>query len=616
MAGSSHDPGDRPDVEDHRAVSAPSPPLRPHARGPVPVQTADEAAAFDRRAIDAVGVPEPVLMENAGRSAALVARAVFFGGVSAAGGGSGRTSASRRPSVVALVGSGNNGGDALVALRSFAAWDHPVRAVLVADRAPDDPLLHGWSVDVVTDEDLDDDELGRILGDADLVVDGILGTGVRGAPRERQARVIRVLNGIAEGPHGPGDHASLADGPSSAGPAVLALDVPSGVDASTGAVPGEVVRADLTVSFGAPKLGALLHPARARVGRHVTVEIGFPPMLDDDASAFLVTPEWVARRLPRRPTDTHKNRVGRVVVVGGGAGMAGAAVLTGQAAFRSGAGLVQIASVAENREAIHGALPEAIFVDVTDAAALDAALDEADAVAAGPGLGTHEAASEVLRTVIGGGPSGPGGTAPLVLDADALNLAAEGAVDLAGVAADRPVLITPHPGEMTRLMDGGAGEDSKGDSEGRDAGERDAGGPDERTGPEASAAEIARRAVERFGCAVLFKGAPSLVASPEGSLAVDSQSSSDLAVAGMGDTLTGVCAGLLAQDRGSDTARAGSLALYLTGRAATLASRGPGLTPSDVAERLPDAVNELLRGARSETDLALPFVILDADPAR
>lgn len=581
-------------------MSAPSPPLRPFSRGPVPVQTADEAAAFDRRAIDAVGVPEPVLMENAGRSAALVSRALFMHG------GTARRS---HPSTVALVGPGNNGGDALVALRSFAAWGHPVRAVLVADRDPDDPLLHGWSVDVVTDEELDDDALGRLLADADVVVDGILGTGVKGAPRERQARVIRVLNG-RRGGRGDGrdGHRGVSDAGPAHRPMVVALDVPSGVDASTGAVPGEGVRADLTVSFGAPKLGALLHPAQARVGRHVTVEIGFPPMVDDDASAFLVTPEWVAERLPRRSTDTHKNRVGRVVVVGGGAGMAGAAVLAGQAAFRSGAGLVQIASVAENREAIHGALPEAIFVDVGDSAALGAALDEADAVAAGPGLGTHEAAAAVLGVVVGRA------SAPLVLDADALNLAAEGAIDLAGVAETRPVLITPHPGEMGRLMEADAA-----------------------SGSDASSADIARAAVERFGCAVLLKGAPSLVVSPGGALAVDSQSSSDLAVAGMGDTLTGVCVGLLAQARGAGDgggtssawaasatkanrlgapAWAGASALYLSGRAATLASRGPGLTPSDVAERLPDAMGELLEGGRSETDLDLPFVILDADPAR
>ena len=526
-------------------------PLRPFSRGPVPLQTAEEAGAFDREAIEETGVPQPVLMENAGRSAALVGREIFSGG-----------------RVVALVGSGNNGGDALVVARTLTAWGYDVEVVLTADRSTDDPLLHGWDVPVVTDKDVEDDELVRRLGHADFVVDGILGTGVRGAPRERQARVIRVLNG--------------------SGASVLALDVPSGVDASTGAIPGVAVRAAAPVSFGAPKLGALLHPGRDVVGRHVTVEIGFPPLGDDGASAFAVTPEWAMAARPLRASDTHKNRVGRVVVVGGGPGMAGAGILAGQAAFRAGAGLVQLVAPAVNRDAVHGALPEAIFVDWGDADAVTRALEEADAVAAGPGLGTDSDAADVLRRVVATG------SAPLLLDADALNLASEGVVDLPEVAGRRPLLLTPHPGEMARLHDPS----------------RD--GPEDRDGRgDPSRPDIARSAARRFGCAVLFKGAPSLVAAPDTPLAVDTQTSSDLAVAGMGDTLTGVCAALMAQ--GLDAPTAGALGLYVSGRAARLAARGVGLVPSDVAERVPEVLSE--EGA-PETELDLPFVLFDADPAR
>jgi len=521
-------------------------------------------------------------MENAGRSAALVSRALLLDG------------RDQRATVVALVGSGNNGGDALVALRSFAAWGHPTQAVLVADRPLDDPLLHGWTVEVVTDQALAKGELQRLLERSDLVLDGILGTGVQGAPRERQAAIIDRLDDVET--------------------RVAALDVPSGVDASTGAVPGAAVRADLTISFGAPKLGALLHPARARVGRHVTVEIGFPPLEASDASAVVVTPRWAAERSPVRETDTHKNRVGRVVVVGGGPGMAGAAILAGRAAFRAGAGLVQIASSVENREAIHAALPEAIFVDAADPAALRDALTDADAVAAGPGLGTDEGAAEVLQRVV------EVGTAPLALDADALNLAAEGAIDLAAIAAARTVLITPHPGEMGRLMAASGGSEPTTDPRGpgdRGSESSDRGSESSNGGSreELARTEVARAAADRFGCTVLFKGAPSLVASPDGPLAVDTQSSSDLAVAGMGDTLTGVCAALLAQGVGPESA---ALALYLTGRAARLVSRGPGLTPSDVAERLPDAWHELGEAdavSLGPDGLDLPFVLFDADPA-
>lgn len=543
-------------------MSEPRPPLRPFSRGSIRAQTASEAASFDRRAVEGVGVPQSVLMENAGRSAAMIARALYRGS-----------------EAVALVGSGNNGGDALVALRSLAAWGWSVQAVLVADRSADDPLLHGWPVELSSDRDLDDDRLDALMRPADLVLDGVLGTGVRGAPRERQARVIERLN--------------------ASGRPVVALDVPSGVDATTGGVPGVAVEASLTVSFGAPKLGALLHPARARVGRHVAVEIGFPPLEPTDASAIVATPAWAGAHRPRREPNTHKNRVGRVVVVGGGVGMAGAVILSARAAFRAGAGLVQVASVDGNREAIQCALPEAIFVDAGDDCALAAALEEADAVAVGPGLGTDPAAADVLRRVA------ERDAAPLLLDADALNLAAAGEVDLEGLAAGRPVLVTPHPGEMARLLDeAGGGGDRAGDGAGR------------RSRP-----ETVRLASERFRCAVLYKGAPSLVAAPDRPLVVDTQSSSDLAVAGMGDTLTGVCAALMGQ--GLDPATAGALGLYLTGRAARLADRGAGLVPSDVAQTVPEVLAELAETPGGEggagygdTDLDLPFVIFDADPAR
>jgi hydroxyethylthiazole kinase-like uncharacterized protein yjeF len=521
---------------------------RPYARGDVWAQTGPESAEFDAHAIREVGVPQPVLMENAGRGAALVLVRLF---------------APRR--VVGLVGSGNNGGDALVALRTLAAWGVDVEAVLVADRPSDDPLLHGWPLQVSRDTDLTDTAWGGLLAEADVVVDGILGTGVSGVPRERQAVVIRRVNAN--------------------GVPVLALDVPSGVDATTAAVPGAAIQATATVSFGAPKLGALLHPGRARVGRHVTVEIGFPPLSASDASGCVVTPGWARSRLPRRSTDTHKNRVGRVLVVGGGVGMAGAVVLAARAAFRSGAGLVRVCTTEENREIVQSALPEAIYVGVEEGA-VEEAIGHSDAIGVGPGLGRSDSAGTLLRRVASSG------SAPLVLDADALNLVAEGVVDLSEIAAVRPVLITPHPGEMGRLL---------GPPAGGAMGE----------GPSVDRLGQLSEAVERFRCVVLYKGAPSLVSGPEGPILVDTQSSSDLAVAGMGDTLTGVCVSLVAQ--GVEPHAAGALGLYLSGRAAALAARGSGLTPSDVADRLPDALSE---ATEPVTDLDLPIVIFDADAAR
>jgi len=508
--------------------------------------TGEESAEFDRYAIEDVGVPQPVLMENAGRSAAQVAARLFPSGP-----------------VVGFVGAGNNGGDALVLLRTLAAWGREVKAVLVADRAQPEPLLHEWSVPTVTDADLGerDEAWSALLDPAALVVDGMLGTGVRGAPRERQAKVIRRITRAAR--------------------PVLAIDIPSGVDAATGAVPGEAVRADVTVAFGAPKLGTLLHPGRARVGRLVVVEIAFPPTRAEDAAARAVTPAWAQAHLPRRGLDTHKNEVGRLVVVAGKPGMAGAAVMAVRAGLRAGAGLVQVCSAPENRVVLQSAIPEAIFVDSEDGDALDEALAQADAVAAGPGLGTDARAEALLGRVVSSG------SVRTVLDADALNLVAAGKAPPPEVlAAARPLLLTPHPGEMGRLLSL-VGEEL---------------GPDR--------ARVLVTSARRWGCAVLLKGAPSLVSDAGSPAFVDTVGSSDLAVAGMGDVLTGVAGGLLAQ--GLSPAEAASVGLYLTGRAAVLCERGPALTPADVVQWLPAALGERGRG---ETDLDLPFLVFDQDPA-
>ena len=525
-------------------MSGRHPPLRPFARAQVLAPTGAESSQLDRQAIDSLGVPQPVLMENAGRAAAQVASRLF-----------------PRGSVAGLIGAGNNGGDALVLLRTLRAWGRDVRAVLVADRPADDPLLHGWDVPLTTDDALGDEAWSDLFGSAEVVVDGILGTGISGAPRDRQATVIDRLN--------------------AAGVPVLAIDVPSGVDAETGAVPGSAVRADVTVAFGAPKLGSLLSPARTHAGRLIAVEIGFPPWSGADVTAEVITPLWAQRRSPVREPDTHKNVVGRLTIVAGQPGMAGAAVLATQAALRAGAGLVRVCSAPENREILQASAPEAIYVDASEASAVAAALEAADAVAIGPGLGMGALAEGLVRSVV------EGAARPTVVDADALNLAADGGLDLRGLGSTRQVLATPHVGEMSRLL-----------------------GTSKQAVKDDRVAALLQ-AVGRFDHVVVLKGAPSLVAGPESRVLVGSQGSSDLAVAGMGDTLTGMCGALLAQ--GLDALDAGAVGLYLTGRAANIAGRGPSLTPSDVIRWLPEALAE--RGA-GWSDLDLPFVIFDADAAR
>lgn len=520
----------------------PASPTRLFGRPDLYAPTGAEAAAFDRDAIERIGVPQSVLMENAGRAAAHIVQRLYPAGP-----------------VVGVVGGGNNGGDALVALRTLAAWGRPVRAVVVADRA-EDGLLHGWPLGTKAWDGDGTTELAPLLAGAGVLLDGILGTGIQGAPRPRQARAIEALN-RAEAP-------------------IVALDTPSGVDAATGAVPGAAVRAAATVSFGWPKLGSLIPPGRGLAGRIVAVEIGFPPDGSVPFGARVATPGWAHAVRPTRPAETHKYAVGTLLLVAGGVGMAGAAVMAGRAAQRAGLGLLRVASVPQNREVLQTTTPEAIFVDATDPSALARAGEDDVAIAVGPGLGRGEAAARILDGLLNAATGGP-----IVLDADALTLAGEGRLDrLAAVAARRPMVLTPHVGELERIS------------------------TRTRADVRADRVGVARSVAGDLGATVLLKGLPSVVAAPDGAVWVDVVGTSDLATGGMGDVLTGVVGSFLAQ--GAEPADAAALALFYTGRAGRLADRGAGLIPGDIIDALPAALDEKGLGW---TDLDLPFVVFDQD---
>jgi ADP-dependent NAD(P)H-hydrate dehydratase / NAD(P)H-hydrate epimerase len=518
--------------------------------------TGDEAAAFDARSIDESGVPGPVLMENAGRSAALVLDRVL-----------------PRGRVLVLAGPGNNGGDGVVVARTLRGWGREVRWVAV-NRPARDPLLHGLDL---PGEPWPGEPRGEeaLLSWADVVVDGLLGTGLRGPARDPFAGVIRAVNRASR--------------------PVLALDLPSGVEADTGASPGESMAARVTVAFGAPKLGTLLHPGRERTGRLVAVEIGFPPWPDGAAGARLITPEWVGDLRPRRALRTHKNAQGRLLVLAGSEGMAGAAVLAARGALRAGAGFVRVASSPAHRPILQTAVPEAVFVDAHDAGALREAARASDALAAGPGMGTDPDAARRLEDLLAR-------EAPpaLLLDADALTLLGAGSLPgFPGAATPARRLLTPHPGEVARILEGT-----------EPAGE---GGSGAAGGNAPVPLSRARAAARRWASVCLLKGTPSVVAAPDDeSVRVSATGSSDLARAGMGDVLTGVAGAMLA--RGLSALDAATVALHLTGRGAALAPRGgEALLPSDVVDALPSAL--AARGPGT-SDLNLPFVLLDLGPPR
>ena len=328
----------------------------------------------------------------------------------------------------------------------------------------------------------------------------------------------------------------------------------------------------MTVAFGAAKRGLLLFPGRLHAGRVLVAEIGFPPLPDGWAGAAVLTLGWAAARRPERRPELHKGSAGRVIAVAGRPGMAGAAIMLAMGALRTGAGGVRVVSAEQALAPVQTAVPEASFVE-RSSPEVDEVLRSGDVIAVGSGIGTDDAALEIFRRVLAVE------DIPLIIDADGVNLLASDPQLLAGASPER-ILLTPHPKEMGRLL----GIE-----------------PAEVVGDPFGAAE---RAAERFGCAVLLKGSPSLVAASGRQMLVNVAGHSGIATGGMGDTLAGVIAAFAAG--GSELRDAAGLGLVYAGRAADMCGRGRPLLPRDVAEALPDA---LLRSPSPRLDE--PDILLD-----
>jgi hydroxyethylthiazole kinase-like uncharacterized protein yjeF len=497
------------------------------------IQAADAAAA-------AAGTPVPVLMARAGAAVARAA-AGLLGGI-----------AGRR--VVALAGRGNNGGDALDALARLARRGAGAEALLTSEpgRLGEEArrcaaLVRAAGGRVRTFEP----ELARrVLDQADVVLDGLLGTGSSGAPRSLAAQAIAAANAC---------------------PApVVAVDIPSGVDGSSGEVAAEAIHATLTVTFQAVKPGHVLPPGSEHAGRLQVVDIGLPL---EPAPWGVSEAADLAGLVPVPRAETHKRSRGVLLAIGGSTGMAGAPTLIGLAARRAGAGLLVIGVPASIAARVGAAVPEALTVALPEAdggitpAAVDACkrwLDEASAVAIGPGLGRAQGTQEAVRGLL----AAYGG--PVVVDADGLF-----ALGTGEPLTDRkaPTLITPHAGELARLA------------------------------PDASGTRLHRAAerASRWGTTVLLKGNYTVIAEPGGRVAVNPTGVPALASGGTGDVLTGAAGALLAQRlEPFDAAR---LAAWAHGRAGALAGRALGpvsVAAGDVAEHLGAAFRELLDAPGAE----------------
>jgi len=405
-----------------------------------------------------------------------------------------------------------------------------------------------------------EEDLARLVATRDqwdFALDAVLGTGARGEPAGLVAAAVQALRELDER----GTH-------------VVAVDLPTGVNADTGAIARRAVRADLTVTFGHAKRGHFLFPARSHRGDLEVVDIGLVSPAELHLEGVeLAQPDVLAAFGPRRDPRAHKGSAGRVLVVGGAQGMVGATVLAARAASRAGAGYVRVAAPASLHDALASQLVEqmpvacgeGVFRSLT-VTALPQVLAEAaraDAVAIGPGLSRHADAVKLVHALL------PRLDMPVVLDADGLNAFSPPDGDLTEAlrAAPGPRIITPHLGEMARL-----------------------------TGEMPSLLETrridaARQWAKRWKCVLVLKGAPTVVADAEGNVCVNPTGNPGMATAGMGDVLTGAIAALLAQKLPPyDAAR---FAVFAHGLAGDLAARevGPvGLTAGDVVERLPRAL--------------------------
>ena len=506
-------------------------------------------------------IPSIILMENAGLSVVQAIRQHYWGG---------------DPDgwkALILAGPGNNGGDGLVVGRHLFNRGARVEIILTA---PPDSYRGDAAVNLqvvaaagIPHWVLDVGSLGRLeesLQAADLVVDALFGTGFRGLPREPVASLINMVN--------------------ETGKPVLAVDLPSGIEADTGKVAGACIRANLTVTLGLPKLGLYLDPGAGYAGEVVVGDISFPPSLigsngpiTGQESFYLIDAVLVNGYLPpRQPTD-HKGSYGHAVVIGGTLGYTGAIALAGNAAQRSGAGLVTAMVPASLYPILATKLTEVMTSPAPESsgrgfakdsyAALREQLSRATALAVGPGLGQDPETAiflgELLQEI----------GVPMVIDADALNLLARDKkllADPAMAAKRRRWVLTPHPGEMARLLDTSIAE------------------------IQADRIGIAQKASQIWGATVVLKGAHTVVASPDGPVLINPTGNPGLATGGTGDVLSGLIAGLLAQ--GLAPVQAAAAGVFAHGRAADrlAAARGmAGLVAGDLLEELPLVFKEIWR---------------------
>jgi hydroxyethylthiazole kinase-like uncharacterized protein yjeF len=512
--------------------------------------TVAEMRAADRYTIEELGISGLVLMEEAGRLVTELSLRLLKG--------------QQSKGVVIWAGRGNNGGDGFVVARRLYLAGYQPQVFLVCDdpervkgdarrnldilRRLNIAVEHVWS-------EVEFARAAQAAASAALQVDALVGTGSRGALTGPLAQAVVAMND-AETP-------------------IVAVDLPSGLNADTGQVPGKVVRASHTVTIGRAKPGLLTYPGAKYVGRLQVVDIGIPPQAYDGRrpQTFSSDKSDLAAILPRWSPTVHKGQRGRVLVVGGSPGLSGAACLASEAALRAGAGLVTLAVPERLHDLMEIKLTEVMTSPLPETAtgciSLEAArliLDhgaEADVLALGPGLGSGPELPAAVARIVGRA------EVPLVIDADGLNALVG---QLGVLAAKRaPLILTPHPGELARLANTTAAH------------------------VQAQRLPLARELAQQWGVVMVLKGARTIIAAPDGTCYINSTGGPALATGGSGDVLTGVIAGLLAQ--GLEPIQAAVAGVFVHGLAGDMApgqlGGSRGVVAGDLIDLLPAALAAL-----------------------
>lgn len=507
------------------------------------IVTSEEMRRIDRYAIDHIGMPAMVLMENAGRAVSEEVISFLEG----------------RPGRIAiLTGKGNNGGDGIVAGRHLSEAGYQVHLIYAespdrfqGEAALQSQIAHKWGLPhyIYSEQERINWEL------YDAVVDALLGTGSRGAPRGVYAKLIEEVN--------------------RSGRPVISIDIPSGLDADTGQIHTPCIRADRTVALAFTKRGLEQYPGVRQAGTVIVRSIGIPQGIADrmNVNTYLIQEPLLSAKLAlneyrHRQSDTHKGTFGHVLVAAGSRAMAGAGLLSAKAALRSGAGLVSWALPMSMVEPLLGHLPEVMLQGVADEQHGDwraadpkeliAMAQKKNAMLFGPGTGRFAQDDRFVRRIW------EETACPLVIDADGLNMIAAAADFDSWSRRKSPVVLTPHPGEMARLCG--------------------------RSVPEVQQDRItcARNYAVQYHVTLVLKGARTVVATPDGTVYVNPTGNAGMATGGSGDVLAGLISGLLAQ--GYTAAQASALGVYLHGaagdRAVQRRCHSASLIAGDIVENL------------------------------